>query len=144
MVEYRVGMSAKRLAAGFLAGTLLVTALDAVTFSILPMGDLLGGASLAVTDTVLVGAAFLAWAAAAVGIGALAGWIAGRLEVLVALCAGVAGIALLVILSPLTGTPRWSVVPDVGFEAFFFGFPLLMLIIISGALAFFRRRPELR
>lgn len=77
----------------------------------------------------------LFWAGASTGSGALSGWVAGRLEVLVATGSGFAG---LFVLGYMPNSFADSVV------LLFSAIPFLIFTSVGGMLTFFARRTDLR
>lgn len=89
------------------------------------------------TGAVLAVVGLIIWAAAGVGIGALCAWIAGRLEFVVAVASGIAGISATLVLTP-------EMLTDAGLGAIITSVPLIGLLALGSSLAFFRRRPDMR
>lgn len=128
------GAGVWRLPVGFLVGTLSVMALE-VVLSLAPGGWLQAPSSIA--GAIVVTGGLVAWVVVVVGIGALCGWIAGRLEAIVASLSGVAGI-----IATLTLIPP-QVLADAGLGAIITSVPLIGLLALGSSLAFFHRRPDL-
>lgn len=77
----------------------------------------------------------LVWAAGAVGSGALAGRLAGRLEVPVAIGSGITGLIILGYLPDSFADPAILLVSSI---------PFLLFVAVGGMLVFFARRTDLR
>jgi hypothetical protein len=97
---------------------------------------------------------FLGWAVGAAGIGALSGWIVGRLEPLVAVGSVAIGTALLWFLPPVfwllnsyLGEPLDLYLGgsrSFGPVAILINIPVLVFALVGGMLVFFARRTDLR
>lgn len=131
-----------RILLGLMCGAFLLVILNHAFLlnpgSASPNGDPVG--------TVISVLWYLGWAVGAGGIGALAGWIAGRLEPLIAISSVVISTALLWFLPPLF----WFVYPHLrdvgglGATAILINIPVFVFTLVGGTVAFFARRTDLR
>lgn len=105
-------------------------------------------------DTLITVLWFLGWAVGAVGIGALAGWISGRLEVLVAVgSVAISTICLWFLpsvfwlLNSYLGEPLDLYLGGpgtLGSGAVLINLPVLVFALVGGTIVFFARRTDLR
>ncbi|MGB3632483.1 MAG: hypothetical protein WA982_00430 [Rubrobacteraceae bacterium] len=97
---------------------------------------------------------FFGWAAGSVGIGALSGWISGRLEILIALgSVALSTVALWFLpslfwlLNSYLGEPLSLYLGgpgSLGPGAILINIPVLVFVLVGGTIVFFARRTDLR
>ncbi len=139
-----------RLILGVVSGAVLIVLLNQ-TLLLNPGGEGPNGDAVGTFVSVLW---FFGWAAGSVGVGALSGWISGRLEIL----AAVGSVALSTValwflpslfwlLNSYLGEPLSLYLggpESLGPVAILINIPVLVFVLIGGALAFFARRPDFR
>lgn len=135
---------------GLMVGAFLLVLLDNA-FLLNPGSEGPGGDTISVLISALW---FLGWAVGAVAIGALAGWIAGRLEILIAVGSVAISTSLLWFLPPLfrflnsyLGEPLDMYLGgtrSLGSMAILINAPVLLFSVTGGVLVFFARRTDLR
>lgn len=120
-----------RLPAGILAGILLTT-LFSIVFTLFPVVY-----DSVPSNRVAAALGIVFWAVGAFAVGAFSGWVAGRLEVLVAVGSVILGFATLRLL------PQAFVLGD-DFMLYFLSVPFTLIAIFGGTWVFFARRTDLR
>ena len=139
-----------RLMLGVASGAVLIVLLNQ-TLLLNPGSEGANGNAIGTFVSVLW---FFGWAAGSVGVGALAGWISGRLEVLIA----VGSVALSTVALWFLPSLFWLLNPSLGepldlylggpgsleSAAILINIPVLVFALVGGMLVFFARRTDLR
>lgn len=126
------GLRVWHLAAGTLVGMVVTVAVYSIVYLYTVTGYCVDCSAAQTAQTILF---LLSWAVGAVGTGAIAGRVAGRLEVPVAIGSGIIGLVVLGYLPDSFADPVILL---------FSAIPFLFFAAVGGMLVFFARRTDLR